>query len=147
MSFELMFETFAGVFPEVLIAFGPGNNGTFFFGSQLPIRFEERSIRNVLARPGVIENLAGVADSPASNTDDWVRLIQRLVWISAEDVRRFGGKGPVITDDQPLTEYFLLRRLVGPESLDTSETNLRAASRADGAAVEGAGTVTAKASE
>ncbi len=146
-EFRAHVRTFAGAFPEVMIAFGPGNNGTFLFGSRQPIRFDEPSIRKILSRPGIIENLAGVTDSPASNADDWARLIPRLAWISTKDVRLFAGKGLLITDDQPLTEYFLLRRLVGPDSPGTSETNLRAAWRADGAAVEGAGTVTAEASE
>jgi hypothetical protein len=29
-------------------------------------------------------------------------------------VHRFAGDGPLLTDDHPLTEYFLLRRLYGP---------------------------------
>ena len=71
--------------------------------------FDESSIRKVLARPGVLEDLAGADDSPASTVDSWVSLIPRLVWISGADVARFGGEGPLITDDRPLTEYFLLR--------------------------------------
>ena len=86
------------------------------FGSRKPIRFDESSIRKVLARPGVLENLAGAADSPASTVDAWVRLIPRLVWISGAEVAHFGGRGSLITDDRPLTEYFLLRRLTEPES-------------------------------
>jgi spermidine synthase len=140
--------TFASAFPEVMVAFGPGNFGTFLFGSRQPIRFDEPSIRKVLARPGVLENLAGVADSPALSADAWVSLIPRLVWISgSDDVSRFAGKGPLITDDRPLTEYFLLRRLTGSASPRTSEPNLRAAWTAEVTVVEKVGTVTAKASE
>jgi hypothetical protein len=57
-------------------------------------------------------------------------LIYEVVWarqLSGADVARFARKGPLITDDRPLTEYFLLRRLIGPESPPVSEGNLRSA--------------------
>jgi spermidine synthase len=146
-EFRAHVRTFASAFPEVMIAFGPGKYGTFLFGSEQRIGFDEPSIRKVLARPGVIENLTDVSDSPASSVDAWVRLVPRLVWISTEDVPRFAGKGPLITDDQPLTEYFLLRRLIGAESSRTSESTLRAALRSDGAELERTGTRTAKVSQ
>lgn len=125
-EFRAHVRTFAHVFPKVMIAFGPGKYGTFLFGSRAPIRFDESSIRKVLARPGVLKDLAGAEDSPASTVDSWVDLIPRLVWISNADVARFGGEGPLITDDRPLSEYFLLRRLLGPDSLPIIERSLRA---------------------
>jgi spermidine synthase len=127
-EFRAHVRTFAHVFPDVMIAFGPGHYGMFVFGSRQPICFNGSSVRNVLDRPGVLENLSGVADSPAATVDAWLSLIPRLVWISGADAARFGGDGPLITDDRPLTEYFLLRRLIGPESTPTSEAILRTAS-------------------
>jgi spermidine synthase len=126
-EFRAHVRTFANVFPEVMIAFGPGGNGTFLFGSRGPIHFDESSIRKVLARPGVLKDLSGAADSPASTVDEWVQLIPRLVWISNPDVARFSGGGPLITDDRPLPEYFLIRRVFGPEPLPTTERSLRGA--------------------
>jgi len=125
-EFRAHVRTFADIFPEVMIAFGPGQYGTFLFGSREPIRLDESSIRKVLVRSGVLEDLAGASDSPASTIDSWVHLIPRLVWISNADVARFGGGGPLITDDRPLTEYFLLRRLIGPDSPPMTESTLRA---------------------
>src|SRR5208282_1592336 len=87
-EFRAHVRTFAHVFPKVMIAFGPGKYGTFLFGSRAPIRFDESSIRKVLARPGVLKDLAGAEDSPASTVDSWVDLIPRLVWISNADVAR-----------------------------------------------------------
>jgi spermidine synthase len=130
-EFRAHVRTFKHVFPQVMIAFGPGHCGLFLFGSNQPLGFDESSIRGVLARPGILENLAGASDSPAAAADAWVRLIPGLVWISGADVARFGGEGPLITDDRPLTEYFLLRRLTGAESPMTSEPELRAAQTAD----------------
>jgi hypothetical protein len=81
----------------------------------------------VLARPGVLEDLAGVDGSPASTEDSWLSLIPHLIWISGADAAHFAGAGPLITDDRPLTEYFLLRRLTEPASPPMTEENLRAA--------------------
>jgi spermidine synthase len=124
-EFRAHVRTFANVFPEVMIAFGPGHWGTFLFGSREPIRFDETSIRKVLARPGVLEDLAGADDSPVSTVDAWADLIPRLVWISGADVARFAGGGPLITDDRPLPEYYLLRRLIAPDSFRVTEKILR----------------------
>ena len=110
-----------------MIAFIPGGYGTFMFGSIKPICVDESSIREVLARPGVLADLAGAVDSPASAVDAWVHLIPDLVWIAGADVARFAGKGPLITDDRPITEYFLLRRLTGPVSAPMTAGTLRAA--------------------
>jgi spermidine synthase len=126
-EFRAHVRTFGDAFAQVIIAFSPGHSGTYMFGSSKPIHLDEVSIRKVLARPGVLEDLAWEYDSPGSTVDDWVRLIPKLVWISNEDVARFGGEGPLITDDRPLTEYFLLRRGIGPRSPDASEQNLWAA--------------------
>ena len=126
-EFRAHVRTFAHVFPEVMIAFGPGGYGTFMFGSSRPIRIDESSIREVLARPGVLADLAEAVDSPASTVDAWLHLIPKLVWIAGADVARFAGNGPLITDDRPLTEYFLLRRLTGRVSPPMTAGNLRAA--------------------
>jgi spermidine synthase len=125
-EFRAHVRTFSHAFSQVMIAFGPGGYGTFMFGSNEPIRFDPSSIRAVLARTGVLEDLTGAGDSPASSVDSWLDLIPRLVWVSGADVVRFAGEGPLITDDRPLTEYFLLRRLVGHESAPATENNLRA---------------------
>jgi spermidine synthase len=124
-EFRAHVRTFAHVFPQAMIAFGPGGCGTFMFGSKDPIRFDRSSIRGVLTRPGVLEDLAGAGDSPVSSVDSWLDLIPRLVWLSGADVARFAGEGPLNTDNRPLTEYFLLRRLVGHQSPPATESRLR----------------------
>jgi spermidine synthase len=145
-EFRAHVRTFAHVFPEVMIAFGPGSYGAFLFGSKKPMGLDESTIRRVLARPGVLADLAGADDSPASTLDGWARLIPELVWISGAEVARFGGEGPLITDDRPLSEYFFLRRLGGPSSPPVTEINLRAALQPAGVLIgalrsEGAGTL------
>jgi spermidine synthase len=103
--------TFRSVFPEVTLAFGPGGNGVFMFGSSDPVPFDVSAIGDVLARPGVVENLATAPDSPAHSIEAWSVLIPTLVIASGLAIDDVVGPGDIITDDRPLTEYFLLRRI------------------------------------
>ena len=105
--------TFASVFPEVTIVRGAGGYGMYMLGSSGPITFPEADIRAVLARPGVLDDISSAYDSPATTIDGWVDVIARQTWLTGEAVRDEAGSGPLITDDRPLPEYFLLRRLFG----------------------------------
>ena len=105
--------TFASVFPEVTVLFGPGGYGSFLMGSDEPISFPEASTREVLARPGILDNISTAYDSPATDIDGWIDVIAHQTWISGDAVETFVGDGPLITDDRPRPEYFLLRRWLG----------------------------------
>jgi spermidine synthase len=115
-EFRAHIRTFRNVFPNVLIAFGPGGNGFFMLGADDPVAFDPASIRAVLARPGVTEDLSSAYDSPEHDAARWARRIPTLTWIAGDAVERFAGDGPLITDDRPLPEYFLLRHAFGPSS-------------------------------
>jgi spermidine synthase len=117
-EYKAHLRTFARVFPEVTVVFGPGGYGSFMLGSQQPIAFPEASIRAVLDRPGVLEDISSAYDSRAHDPDAWVELIGRQTWLSGDAVDAFVGDGPLITDDHPLPEYFLLRRLSEGERRD-----------------------------
>lgn len=121
--------TFADVFPEVTLAFGPGGNGIFLFGSSRPVTFAPGAIGSVLARPGITENLSTAFDSPAHDAAAWSQLIPSLVLATGDTVRAGVGPGPVITDDHPRTEYFLLRRIADQSAPLMSHTTLEAAFR------------------
>jgi spermidine synthase len=112
--------SFKSVFPEVLVAFGPGGYGLFMLGSDEPISFDPANVAAVLARPGVTEDLSSAYDSPEHTAAGWARRIPSLVWISGNDVARVVGDGPLITDDHPLPEYFLLRHMFGAQSPQVS---------------------------
>ena len=118
-EFKAHVRTFSAVFPKVLIAFGPGGYGLFMLGSDQPIAFDPGNIRAVLGRPGVAADISSAFDSPIKDPRDvagWGKRISSLVWISGDAVPRFAGPGPLITDDRPLPEYFLLRHAFGPRS-------------------------------
>jgi len=108
--------TFRAVFPNVIVAFGPGGYGFFLIGSDQPLAFTDANIRGVLERPGILEDISTAYDSPARTIDAWAAKIPSLVWVQGDDVERVVGPGPLITDDHPLPEYFLLRRLFGSTS-------------------------------
>ncbi len=105
--------TFASVFPNVTVVAGAGGYGVYMLGSAAPISFPVANIREVLARPGVLEDISSAYDSPAHTIDEWVAVIERQVWLTGDAVRETVGTGPIITDDRPRPEYFLLRRVLG----------------------------------
>jgi hypothetical protein len=114
-EFRAHVRTFRAVFPHVSMLFGPGGYGLYMMGSDQPMVFDEATIREVLARPGILEDISSAYDSPAKTIDAWVSRINGIRWIADDQVDRFTGSGPLITDDHPLPEYFLLRRLLNPD--------------------------------
>ncbi len=108
--------TFRAVFPHVTIVFGPGRYGIYMLGSDAPMVFSGEAIRVVLAHPGVLKEISSAYDSPQRTVDGWAALIPSLVWIADDQVNRFTGDGPMISDDHPLPEYFVLRQIFGKRS-------------------------------
>jgi spermidine synthase len=105
--------TFAAAFPEVTVVKGPGGYGAYMLGSSRPITFDEANIRAILARPGVLEDISSAYDSPAKTVDDWIDVIRRQTWLTGDAVQQEAGAGPLVTDDRPRPEYFMLRLLFG----------------------------------
>ena len=112
-DFNDQIRTFASVFPQVTLVKGAGGYGAYMLGSSSPIAFDEANIRSVLARPGVLADISSAFDSPAKTVDEWVAVIARQTWMTGDAVLASAGPGPIITDDHPRPEYFLLRRLSG----------------------------------
>ena len=52
-----------------------------------------------------------IASSKLFFDDDWISVIEGQTWMADDTVRSYAGDGPLITDDQPRPEYFLLRGL------------------------------------
>jgi spermidine synthase len=115
-EFKAHVRTFASVFANVVVAQGPGGNGFYMLGSDQPLTLTDEAMREVLARPNVLTDLSSAYDSRQKTVDAWVVRIPQLILAQGPDVERVAGDGPLITDDHPLPEYFLLRRLYGPPS-------------------------------
>ena len=103
--------TFASVFQHVIAVRGPGGYGFYMLGSSQPLSLEPGPARSVLERPGVLADISSAFDSPASTVDAWLVEIDRQLWLAGDDVRAYAGTGPMVTDDEPRPEYFLLREL------------------------------------
>jgi spermidine synthase len=115
-EFKEHIRTFAAVFPDVEVIRGAGGYGAYMLGSNQPMSFSDDAVRVAVQRPGVLADISSAYDSPASTVDDWVAVIRRQRWLDNGSVRAYAGDGPLITDDHPRPEYFLLRRLGNPQS-------------------------------
>jgi spermidine synthase len=123
-EFRAHVRTFHAVFPHVLLELGPGHYGFLMVGSAEPLELRDDAILEVLRRPNVLEDLSSAYDSPATAEQDWAALVKSDVMAQGDEIRRIGGDGPLITDDHPLPEYFLLRRLYGEPSPRADPANL-----------------------
>jgi spermidine synthase len=122
-DFKTHVRTFSSAIPYVIVAAGKGGNGFYMLGSLSPIAFDSLNVREILLRPGVLSDISSAFDSPARSLDEWERLIPLLVRLESNEVRAFAGDGELITDDKPLPEYFLIRRIRGADEewLDPNE--------------------------
>ncbi len=109
-EFKEHIRTFASVFPNVAVIKGAGGYGAYMLGSAEPLTFEPDAIRAILARPGVLDDISSAFDSPAKTVEEWVEVVARQQWLAGAAVGAYAGDGPLITDDRPRPEYFLLRR-------------------------------------
>jgi spermidine synthase len=126
-DFRSHVRTYKSVFPYVLLAFSPHQQGVYMLGSRAPINLDPADVRAVLDRAGVLEDLIDTPDNELTTSEAWAAEIARLPWITGDQVDAFGADAPLILDDRPVTEYFLLRRQFGPRSPRMTEPNLRAA--------------------
>jgi len=105
---QLILRTFRSAFPYMSVVYAPQTFGTYLLGSRAPITFSQAAIRAVFGSPAARADLRGAPDFPARSTAQWVSIIRGSVWLTDNQVNAYTGPGPLITDDHPLTEYFLL---------------------------------------
>ena len=92
-EFRAHVRTFADVFSNVLVLRGPGGYGFFMMGSDQPMAFSDATVREVLARPGILEDISGAYDSPQKTVDGWSGAIPGLIWLEGGQVASFAGSG------------------------------------------------------
>ena len=122
--------TINAVFPNVSVIAGPGGAGFYLLGSDGSVDMNPAAMRSVLERPGVLQDLDSAFDSRGRTVDAWIQTIQDLEWAHGPVLTKAVGQGPLVTDDRPLPEYFLLRRLEHPAAPGLSLDALRALIRA-----------------
>jgi spermidine synthase len=105
---KLLLRTFRASFRYVTVIHGPVAYGMYMMGSQAPIPLRSGAIMQVFGSPATRADLASAPDYGPVRTRAWPGIIRKLVWLTNDQVNRYVGAGPLLTDDHPLTEYFLL---------------------------------------
>ncbi len=95
-EYKLIARTFLSVFPETT-AWG---NGSLLLGSTTPLRLSRRGFD---ARSGWPGRARALRDSQITSFD----ALLSTFTAGPDEIRAFVGPGPLLTDDRPLTEYFL----------------------------------------
>jgi spermidine synthase len=109
-EFQSHVRTFAAAFPHVIVVKGQ-SYGAYMFGSDDPLALDPESLAAILGRPGILDDLSAAGDTPSKTVDGWKQYARTHVWVVDGGAGAFAGPGPLVTDDRPLPEYFLLRRL------------------------------------
>ena len=92
----MIMRTFVTVFPHTTLWHG----GSLMVGSTRPLRLEEAAFASKLAAP---QSKAALEAMGFTTFAAVARPVQRRPSRNQE----FLGEGPILTDDRPLTEYFL----------------------------------------
>lgn len=117
--------TYAHVFANVRVVAGAGGAGVYLLGSDGPVDLSALAIETVLARPGVLADVNEAPDAHGRTAAAWGETLMGLTWAAGDQLRTAVGDGPLVTDDRPLPEYFLLRRLAQPSAPPASLVELR----------------------
>ncbi len=104
----LLLRTFRASFRYVTIVRGARPFGQYMMGSSAPIHLTTSAILKIFGAPAARSDLRGAPDWAPTPTTSWPSIIQSSVWLTNNQVNRFAGPGPLLTDDHPILEYFLL---------------------------------------
>jgi len=125
-QFKAHVRTLRSVFPHVDVILDPSRNGAYLLGSDSPLAFDQAGLAGLLGSPKATTDFATAPDDPGLDGAGWARTIMAHDWLRDRQVDAFVGSGPVITDDRPISEYYLLRFLTATDHSDINEERLRA---------------------
>ncbi len=108
---KLLLRTFRSEFRYVTVIYGPRPYGMYLMGSQSPINITTANILKIFGTKQARADLGGAPDWKPTPTADWPSIIHKLTWLVNDQVNRYVGAGPLLTDDHPLSEYFFLSDL------------------------------------
>jgi spermidine synthase len=95
-EYKMITRTFLSVFPETTAWVAGG----LLVGSMEPLRLRRSDFEKQLKQPGHAQGLHDL------NIESFDSLLAAFT-AGPDELRAFVGPGPVLTDDRPLTEYFL----------------------------------------
>jgi spermidine synthase len=105
---KLILRTFRSVFKYMRVVYAPRTFGAYVMGSQSPISLSRGALTSAFGTPAAKADLRAVPDFGPHSTAAWVSMMRRNIWLTNGQVNRYTGAGPLLTDDHPLSEYFLL---------------------------------------
>ena len=106
---QLFLRTFRASFPYMTVIKGPRAYGMYLLGSDMPMNFQSSSIEKIFGSPAAQTDLANAPDYPREPIASWPRIISGLTWMQNNEVNAYTGTGPLLTDNNPISEYFLLK--------------------------------------
>ena len=93
---KLVMRTFLDVFPDATL----WSDGQLLVGTRGPLRLDTAALERKLADPAARQALATIG---VTSLD----ALLGLYWAGPEELRAYVGPGPILTDDQPMIEYFM----------------------------------------
>jgi spermidine synthase len=104
-------KTFHYVFPNTTVYCGPHRKGFYFIGSMKEISEKQfhHNVERAFANPAILKDLREYDNSCTIPQ----QLYQIFLW-SKDGVEKFTKNGVLITDNNPYTEFFLLRHFLNP---------------------------------
>ncbi len=94
-AYNLIARTFQSVFPETTVWV----DGTLLVGTLEPQRVSRAAVEKQLARPETLQALEAIGLTSYDTLVSWYSA-------GPDELRRFVGEGPVLTDDRPLVEFY-----------------------------------------
>lgn len=119
--------TFRSEFPHMLVFIHLDDGAIYMLGSDAPITWDAATVSRFLESPQAKADLALTSDADSLPDKPWADILAGMRWLQEDEVDRFTGPGPLITDDRPATAYYLLHQVIhrGQEQ-DVTGSMLRA---------------------
>ena len=94
-------------------------------GSDAPITWNAVTVQRILGSSQAVNDIGDAPDAAYLPRQPWPAIFGGMRWLQDGDVGRFVGDVPMITDDHPLTEYYLLHQLFSAGGPSVTEARLR----------------------
>ena len=125
-DFKTHLRTFRSVFPHVEVVLSLVANGAYLFGSDAQLTFDPATLEGLLGSPAAEADFASAPDDPHLDGAGWAKAVMLHDWLKDAQVDDFVGQGPIITDDHPRSEYYLLHVLAAKDHSWVTEQQLLA---------------------
>ncbi len=104
-------KSFRSQFKHVSVLISPRHGGLYMLGSDAPISWDAATVSRIFESPEGAADLQSAPDSQYLPKQSWPAIIDSMPWLVDGQVDRFVTDAAMITDDHPLTEYYLLHKL------------------------------------